>query len=82
MYVSPIGDLSSAAGPAAEGEGNAEDGTAQEAAKRLRNLQKKLRQIQQLKDKQASGAALVPEQVQKIASEAALLQEMASLNVK
>jgi translation initiation factor 2A len=59
-----------------------DSGAAQEAGKRLRNLQKKLRQIQQLKEKQAAGADLEPEQVQKIATESALLDEIASLCIE
>lgn len=58
----------------------AEPSTSEDAgadpAKRLRNLQKKLRQVQQLKSKQAGGTVLEPEQLQKIASEAALLEEI------
>lgn len=54
------------------------DGAA-ESAKRLRNLQKKLRQVQQLKEKQGKGEPLEPEQVAKIGSEAGLLAEIQSL---
>ncbi len=61
----------------AEPQGQEDSGA--DAAKRLRNLQKKLRQVQQLKEKQAGGAALEPEQLQKIASEAGLLQEISML---
>ena len=48
-------------------------------AKRLRNLQKKLRQVQQLKEKQAKGEPLEPEQLAKIGSEAGLAEEIPSL---
>jgi uncharacterized protein with WD repeat len=51
-----------------------------DADKRARNLQKKLRQIQQLKERAAGGAALEPEQQQKVAGEAALLEELRSLD--
>lgn len=57
-------------------ETQAQEDAAADPAKRLRNLQKKLRQVQQLKDKQAAGAVLEPEQLQKIASEAALLEDI------
>ncbi|BDA46939.1 Eukaryotic translation initiation factor 2A [Coccomyxa sp. Obi] len=63
--------------PTSEGPAQEEAGT--DAGKRLRNLQKKLRQVQQLKEKQAAGAALEPEQLQKVASEAALMQEIKAL---
>ena len=52
---------------------------AADSAKRLRNLQKKLRQVQQLKEKQSKGEALEPEQVAKIGSEAGLLAEIEEL---
>ncbi len=48
-------------------------------AKRLRNLQKKLRQVQQLKERHAKGESLEPEQVAKIGSEAGLTAEIQSL---
>ena len=57
-------------------EPQAQDDAGADPAKRLRNLQKKLRQVQQLKDKHTAGAVLEPEQLQKIASEAALLQDI------
>ncbi|PNW80053.1 hypothetical protein CHLRE_08g375900v5 [Chlamydomonas reinhardtii] len=47
--------------------------------KRIRALQKKQRQIQELKDKRAAGATMTPEQLEKLAGEAALMQELASL---
>ena len=55
-----------------------QDGAA-DTAKRLRNLQKKLRQVQQLKEKQAKGEPLEPEQLAKIGSEAGLAEEIQSL---
>lgn len=72
VHDAGVSALSTAEAPAHE-----EAGT--DAGKRLRNLQKKLRQVQQLKEKQAAGAALEPEQLQKIASEAALTQEIRTL---
>ena len=72
MHDAGVTSLSTAEAPAQE-----EAGT--DAGKRLRNLQKKLRQVQQLREKQAAGAALEPEQLQKIASEATLIQEVRSL---
>ncbi|KAK9805709.1 hypothetical protein WJX73_000716 [Symbiochloris irregularis] len=65
--------------PAAAGD--ADGGAAAEAAKRGRALQKKLRQVQQLKEKAASGTALEPEQVQKIAGEKELIAELQSLGI-
>eukprot|EP00656_Telonema_subtile_P013121 TRINITY_DN16657_c0_g1_i2.p2 TRINITY_DN16657_c0_g1~~TRINITY_DN16657_c0_g1_i2.p2 ORF type:complete len:351 (+),score=127.52 TRINITY_DN16657_c0_g1_i2:123-1175(+) len=47
--------------------------------KQIRNLQKKLRQITELKDKQAGGAELNPEQQKKLAGEGALLQDLEAL---
>ncbi|KXZ40898.1 hypothetical protein GPECTOR_1447g639 [Gonium pectorale] len=49
--------------------------------KRVRALQKKLRQIQELKDKQAAQGdkPLTPEQLEKLSGEKALLDELASL---
>lgn len=44
----------------------------------MRNLQKKLKQIQQLKDKQGS-QSLTPEQLQKLASEQQVLAELRHL---
>ena len=72
MHDAGVTALSTAEVPAQE-----EAGT--DAGKRLRNLQKKLRQVQQLREKQAAGGALEPEQLQKIASEAALMQEVRTL---
>ena len=50
-----------------------------DSAKRLRNLQKKLRQVQQLKERQAKGESLEPEQIAKIGSEAGILAEIQGL---
>ena len=55
-----------------------QDGAA-DSAKRLRNLQKKLRQVQQLKEKQTKGEPLDPEQLAKIRGEAGLLADIKSL---
>ena len=54
---------------------------ATDAAKKIRNLQKKLKQVQQVKEKRdASGtSALTPEQVQKLNSEQAILAELQQL---
>ena len=51
--------------------------TAADPAKRVRNLRKKLTQIQQLKSKATS--VLEPEQRAKLDSEAAILAELRSL---
>ncbi|KAK9828927.1 hypothetical protein WJX72_002838 [[Myrmecia] bisecta] len=70
----PAGSVPSAA-TAAAGE------SPTDAAKRLRNLQKKLRQTQQLKEKAAAEGkkALTPEQQQKLGGEHALVEEIRSL---
>jgi len=47
--------------------------------KQLRNIQKKLRQITDLKDKQAAGAELNPAQLDKLKTEGALLQDLEAL---
>ena len=59
-------------------QGNGQDAAA-DSAKRLRNLQKTLRQVQQLKERQANGETLEPEQVAKIGSEAGLQAEIEEL---
>lgn len=51
-------------------------------AKRIRNLKKKLTQIQQLREKVAGGATLEPEQQSKLNSEADVLQELRALGEK
>ena len=45
----------------------------------IRNLKKKLTQIQQLREKVAGGASLEPEQQSKLDSEADILEEMKAL---
>ena len=52
-----------------------------DSAKKLRNLQKKLKQIQQLKDKRDAGdkSVLTPEQMQKLESEQLLMSELRHL---
>lgn len=61
----------------------AADGTGQEtdAPKKARSLQKKLKQIQQLKDKRDTDGAstLSPEQIQKLESEQLILLELQQL---
>ena len=54
------------------------DNATNDTAKKVRNLQKKLKQIQQLKDKQST-QALTPEQIQKLASEQCILAEIQQL---
>ena len=56
-------------------------GGAADAAKRGRNLQKKMRQIEQLKERQGQGP-LDAEQLQKIAGEQAIIDELQSLGLK
>eukprot|EP00898_Chlorokybus_atmophyticus_P004044 jgi/Chlat1/4640/Chrsp3S05596 len=50
-----------------------------DAGKRIRALQKKLRQIEQLKEKQAAGGKMTNPEVTKIATETALLAELKEL---
>lgn len=50
-----------------------------DSAKKLRNLQKKLRQVQQLKERQVKGESLEPEQIAKIGCEAGILAEIQGL---
>ena len=49
-----------------------------DSAKKVRNLQKKLKQIQQLKDKRdaGDGSVLTPEQMQKLESEQSVMSEL------
>eukprot|EP00850_Spirogloea_muscicola_P006734 SM000032S12118 [mRNA] locus=s32:629671:633479:+ [translate_table: standard] len=78
MKELPAPSMSSNADSGAS-EGQASDG---ETAKRLRALQKKLRQIEELKQKALDGAgidALPPAQREKVAQEPQLRQELASV---
>eukprot|EP00002_Diphylleia_rotans_P003560 TRINITY_DN1245_c0_g1_i1.p1 TRINITY_DN1245_c0_g1~~TRINITY_DN1245_c0_g1_i1.p1 ORF type:complete len:625 (+),score=135.40 TRINITY_DN1245_c0_g1_i1:50-1924(+) len=61
---------------------DAESAPAVEPAKRAKAIQKKLRQIEQLREKQKKGTALTKEEEDKLSSEAELVRELASLNVK
>lgn len=51
----------------------------QDPAKRLRNLRKRLAKIDAAKEKQAQGSDLTPEQLENIAAEASVKEEMRSL---
>ncbi|KAI8342376.1 eukaryotic translation initiation factor eIF2A-domain-containing protein [Chlamydoabsidia padenii] len=51
----------------------------EEKQKKIRNLEKKLRQINDLKEKASKGDSLEPAQVQKLATEASVLRELATL---
>ena len=62
----------------ADSEAQNGDNATNDTAKKVRNLQKKLKQIQQLKDKQST-QALTPEQIQKLASEQCILAEIQQL---
>ena len=64
-----------AAGPAPEPEGAA----AVDPAKEAKKLQKKLRQIEQLEEKQAGGATLEAIQLEKLATKGDLLAQLAAL---
>ena len=63
--------------PAEEGEAS----QGGDPAKRIRNLKKKLTQIQQLKEKSQSGAKLESEQQAKLDSEASVLEELRTLEL-
>lgn len=52
---------------------------AADPAKRVRNLKKKLAQIQQLREKKAAGVTLESEQQAKIDSETSIVNELRSL---
>ncbi|KAG0061337.1 hypothetical protein BGZ90_003622 [Linnemannia elongata] len=52
-----------------------------ETEKKIRNVTKKLKQIHELKEKQAAGETLELTQLQKITAEAALLKELEALKV-
>jgi translation initiation factor 2A len=56
--------------------------TAQDPIKKARGLQKKLRQIDQLKEKQASGTVLESNQISKIETEASIRAELEALGVE
>ncbi|KAJ2964371.1 hypothetical protein NQZ79_g682 [Umbelopsis isabellina] len=71
-------------------ETNGSNATAEQAAnatglsekdKKVRNLEKKLRQIRELKERQLKGETLEPTQVAKIATEASLAYELSHLKV-
>ncbi|KAF9584129.1 hypothetical protein BGW38_007489, partial [Lunasporangiospora selenospora] len=49
--------------------------------KKIRNVTKKLKQIHELKEKQAAGEILELTQLQKIAAEASLLKELEALKI-
>ncbi|CAO3610138.1 unnamed protein product [Cunninghamella blakesleeana] len=53
--------------------------TPEEKQKKIRNLEKKLRQINELKEKRSRGDSLEPAQIQKLASEATVLRDLAAL---
>lgn len=63
----------------------AQDGSSQgtDTAKKARNLQKKLKQIQQLKEKRDDSSAMTftPEQLQKLESEQSILSELQQLEL-
>ncbi|KAL0092443.1 eukaryotic translation initiation factor eIF2A-domain-containing protein [Phycomyces blakesleeanus] len=52
---------------------------AEETQKKIRNLEKKLRQIRELKDKQTKGDTIEPAQLQKIGTEPSVMRELAGL---
>lgn len=52
-----------------------------DAGKRIRALQKKLRQVQQLREKAEQGATLESGQQQKLAGEGAIIAELQSLGI-
>ena len=54
--------------------------TAEEKQKKVKNLQKKLKQINQIKSKKDAGEVLNADQLAKIASEVAILNELQALS--
>ncbi|KAG0231791.1 hypothetical protein BGW42_008624 [Actinomortierella wolfii] len=61
--------------------GNVPASAMTETEKKIRNVTKKLKQIQELKEKQAAGETLELTQIQKIQAEAQLLKELEALKV-
>ncbi|KAG1222317.1 hypothetical protein G6F68_020673 [Rhizopus microsporus] len=55
--------------------------TDEEKQKKIRNLEKKLRQIRELKEKMSNGEELAPAQQQKVATEVSILREIANLRL-
>lgn len=53
-----------------------------EKEKKLRNLKKKLRQIEDLKEQQKSGKTLEKNQLDKVAAEASLIKEIQELELE
>lgn len=53
-----------------------------EKEKKLRNLKKKLRQIEDLKEQQRSGKTLEKNQLDKMAAEASLIKEIQELELR
>jgi translation initiation factor 2A len=52
---------------------------AQEKEKRVKNLRKKIKQLDEIKTKKAAGQTLEPEQIKKLETEASLLAELREL---
>jgi translation initiation factor 2A len=80
--ASPPHEAAAKASPEQEGsdQPEEEDGSPLDPIKRKKGLVKKLRQISQLKEKQASGQALNEMQLRKLQSEAALRAELEGLS--
>ncbi len=71
--------VAAAAAPAMSGAAEVSGSLNNPLEKKTRNLQKKLKAIQELKDKQAKGEKLEQTQLQKIAAEAEIKAELAAL---
>ncbi|KAI9143248.1 hypothetical protein BKA69DRAFT_1037054 [Paraphysoderma sedebokerense] len=53
--------------------------SSEDPAKKLKNLRKKLRQVEQLEEKKSSGESLLPEQEEKISKKSELIAEIEAL---
>ncbi|KAI8374302.1 eukaryotic translation initiation factor eIF2A-domain-containing protein [Radiomyces spectabilis] len=78
--ASKNGGKSAAAPAPAPSAASASAITPEEKQKKIRNLEKKLRQIKELREKQARGEKLEAPQLQKLSSEASVMRELAALH--
>ncbi|KAF9978658.1 hypothetical protein BGZ73_001311 [Actinomortierella ambigua] len=81
MIGSNAGGRSKAGNNSNNNNGNSPASAMTETEKKIRNVTKKLKQIQELKEKQAAGETLELTQVQKIQAEAQLLKELEALKI-
>ena len=76
------GGRAAAAGGGGGGGGGAEEESQDKIEKKIRNVEKKLRQIGELKELVAGGKTLESNQLDKIKNEAAVQEELAGLQAK